>query len=95
MKTNDKLRALIDAFTDLADNTGCSERGTMESLLDVFEPEELVEVCLHTLAHEKDLAGRRVLVPAGPTQEALDRLAAHGMTVHRTDLEGNVTLRME
>ena len=36
------------------------------------EPEELVEVCLHTLAHEKDLAGRRVLVTAGPTQEALD-----------------------
>jgi phosphopantothenoylcysteine decarboxylase/phosphopantothenate--cysteine ligase len=36
------------------------------------EPEELVEVCLHTLAHEKDMAGKRVLVTAGPTREALD-----------------------
>ena len=36
------------------------------------EPEELLEVCLHAAAHEKDMAGRRVLVTAGPTQEALD-----------------------
>jgi phosphopantothenoylcysteine decarboxylase/phosphopantothenate--cysteine ligase len=36
------------------------------------EPEALVEVCLHTLAHEKDMAGKRVLVTAGPTQEAID-----------------------
>jgi phosphopantothenoylcysteine decarboxylase/phosphopantothenate--cysteine ligase len=36
------------------------------------EPEALVEVCLHTLAHEKDMVGKRVLVTAGPTQEALD-----------------------
>ena len=36
------------------------------------EPEELLEVCLHAIAHEKDLAGKRVLVTAGPTQEALD-----------------------
>ncbi len=36
------------------------------------EPEDLLEVCLHALAHEKDLCGKRVLVTAGPTQEALD-----------------------
>ena len=36
------------------------------------EPEQLVEVCLHALAHEKDMAGRRVLVTAGPTREAID-----------------------
>lgn len=36
------------------------------------EPEDLLEVCLHALAHEKDLAGKRVLVTAGPTQEAID-----------------------
>lgn len=36
------------------------------------EPEQLVEVCLHTLAHTKDMAGRRVLVTAGPTREAID-----------------------
>ena len=36
------------------------------------EPEELLEVCLHAAAREKDLLGRRVLVTAGPTREALD-----------------------
>ena len=36
------------------------------------EPEELVEVILHTLGHAKDLTGKRVLVTAGPTREALD-----------------------
>lgn len=36
------------------------------------EPEDLLQVILHALAHEKDLAGKRVLVTAGPTQERLD-----------------------
>lgn len=36
------------------------------------EPEQLVEVCLHALAHEKDMTGKRVLVTAGPTREAID-----------------------
>ena len=36
------------------------------------EPEELLELCLHAVAHEKDLQGRKVLVTAGPTREALD-----------------------
>ena len=36
------------------------------------EPEELLEVCLHAVAHDKDLAGKKILVTAGPTQEALD-----------------------
>ncbi len=36
------------------------------------EPEDLLEVCLHTIAHEKDMAGLSVLVTAGPTQEAID-----------------------
>ncbi len=36
------------------------------------EPEELLEVCLHAAAHKKDMAGKRVLVTAGPTREALD-----------------------
>ena len=35
-------------------------------------PESLLEVCLHTCAHEKDMAGMKVLVTAGPTREALD-----------------------
>lgn len=36
------------------------------------EPEVLLQVILHYLAHEKDMAGKKVLVTAGPTQEALD-----------------------
>ena len=36
------------------------------------EPEALLQVILHDLAHEKDMAGKKVLVTAGPTQEALD-----------------------
>ena len=36
------------------------------------EPERLLEVCLHALSHEKDMLGKRVLVTAGPTREALD-----------------------
>lgn len=36
------------------------------------EPEVLLQVILHDLAHEKDMVGKKVLVTAGPTQEALD-----------------------
>ncbi|MCD8367854.1 MAG: bifunctional phosphopantothenoylcysteine decarboxylase/phosphopantothenate--cysteine ligase CoaBC [Clostridiales bacterium] len=36
------------------------------------EPEELLQVCLHALSHEKDMVGKRVLVTAGPTQEDID-----------------------
>ena len=36
------------------------------------EPEDLVQYILRAIAMPKDLAGKRVLVTAGPTQEALD-----------------------
>ncbi len=36
------------------------------------EPETLLESVLHAAAHEKDLKGKKVLVTAGPTREALD-----------------------
>ncbi|MBR2539469.1 MAG: bifunctional phosphopantothenoylcysteine decarboxylase/phosphopantothenate--cysteine ligase CoaBC [Mogibacterium sp.] len=36
------------------------------------EPQDLVKHVIMELAHEKDLAGRKVLVTAGPTQEAID-----------------------
>lgn len=36
------------------------------------EPEVLLQAILHDLAHEKDMMGKKVLVTAGPTQEALD-----------------------
>lgn len=36
------------------------------------EPEVLLSYILRTIAHEKDLAGKNVLVTAGPTREAID-----------------------
>ena len=36
------------------------------------EQEALLQVILHELAHAKDMVGKKVLVTAGPTQEALD-----------------------
>ena len=36
------------------------------------EPEELLQHVIYELAHEKDMAGLKVLVTAGPTQEAID-----------------------
>jgi phosphopantothenoylcysteine decarboxylase/phosphopantothenate--cysteine ligase len=36
------------------------------------EPEVLLQHILHHIAHEKDLLGKRVLITAGPTQEAID-----------------------
>ena len=36
------------------------------------EPEDLLEAVDHAIAYEKDLSGVRILVTAGPTQEAVD-----------------------
>jgi phosphopantothenoylcysteine decarboxylase / phosphopantothenate---cysteine ligase len=36
------------------------------------EPEVLLDAILHVLAHKKDMVGLKVLVTAGPTQEAID-----------------------
>ena len=36
------------------------------------EPEVLFEYIVHEIAHKKDLTGKKILVTAGPTQEAID-----------------------
>ena len=36
------------------------------------EPEELLSYIMHEIAYKKDLAGKKVLVTAGPTTEAID-----------------------
>lgn len=36
------------------------------------EPDTLLAYILRTISHEKDMAGKKVLVTAGPTQEAID-----------------------
>lgn len=36
------------------------------------EPERLYQAIEHAISHEKDLAGKKILVTAGPTREAID-----------------------
>ncbi|MEG1858416.1 MAG: bifunctional phosphopantothenoylcysteine decarboxylase/phosphopantothenate--cysteine ligase CoaBC [Pseudoflavonifractor sp.] len=55
------------------------------------EPEDLVEVVLHALAPRRDMAGLRVLVTAGPTQEALDPVRY--LTNHSTGKMGYAVAR--
>ena len=44
MKKNDQIRAMINAYTELAESHSLSERSTMEALLDIFDPNELAEL---------------------------------------------------
>ncbi len=44
MKKNDQIRAMINAYTELAESQSLSERSTMEALLDIFDPNELAEL---------------------------------------------------
>ena len=55
------------------------------------EPEALVEAISMTIAREKDLAGVRVTVTAGPTQEALDPVRY--LTNHSTGKMGYAIAR--
>ena len=55
------------------------------------EPEDLLESVMHALVHEPDLTGLRVLVTAGPTQEALDPVRY--LTNHSTGTMGYAIAR--
>ena len=55
------------------------------------EPEQLLESVMHALVHEPDLTGLRVLVTAGPTQEALDPVRY--LTNHSTGTMGYAIAR--
>ena len=55
------------------------------------EPEDLLESVEHAVGHEKDMAGLRVLVTAGPTQEALDPVRY--LTNHSTGKMGYAIAR--
>ncbi len=55
------------------------------------EPEALLESVMHSLVHEKDMIGLRVLVTAGPTQEALDPVRY--LTNHSTGTMGYAIAR--
>lgn len=55
------------------------------------DPADLMEAVLHALSHEKDMAGLRVLVTAGPTREALDPVRF--LTNHSTGKMGYALAR--
>ena len=65
----DKLRAhgvkVIDPATGYL---ACGDTGAGK----MPEPEVLLSHIVHTIGHEKDFAGKRVLITAGPTREAID-----------------------
>lgn len=65
---------------------GTSGRGKMES------PEKIMEYVLRELAREKDWAGKRLLVTAGPTQEAIDPVRY--ITNHSSGRMGYAIARM-
>ena len=56
------------------------------------EPEDLVQYILKHLAMEKDLQGKKILVTAGPTQEALDPVRY--LTNHSTGKMGYAIAKM-
>lgn len=56
------------------------------------EPEELVQYILRRIAFPKDMVGKRVLVTAGPTQEALDPVRY--LTNHSTGKMGYAIAKM-
>ena len=56
------------------------------------EPEEILQYILRQLAFPHDLAGKKVLVTAGPTQEAIDPVRY--LTNHSTGKMGYAIARM-
>lgn len=56
------------------------------------EPEVLMEHVIYSIAREKDLAGKRVLVTAGPTQEPVDPVRY--LTNHSTGKMGYAIAKM-
>lgn len=57
-----------EVITPASGRLACGDTGTGK----LPEAEELLSYIVRELAFEKDLAGKRILVTAGPTQEAID-----------------------
>lgn len=70
--TQDNLQRLRDYGWEIIDpcsgRLACGDVGTGK----MAEPEMLLEAILQEAAYEKDMAGLKVLVTAGPTMEAID-----------------------
>lgn len=70
--TQDNLRLLahygMEVITPDSGRLACGDTGAGK----MPEPEHLLQYIYKCCAHEKDMAGKKVLVTAGPTQEAID-----------------------
>lgn len=90
--TQDNLKTLIHyGFQLIEPETGmlaCGDVGKGR----MAEPEELVDWLEQTVGYEKDFAGKKVLVTAGPTQEALDPVRY--ITNHSTGKMGYALAKM-
>lgn len=68
----DNIRKLVsygyEVITPASGYLACGDTGAGK----MPEPETLLEYILKEIAFEKDLSGKKVLVTAGPTQEAID-----------------------
>ena len=68
----DNLKKLEHYGFEMISPTGgrlaCGDTGTGK----MAEPEVILEYILHELAFEKDMQGKKVLITAGPTREAID-----------------------
>lgn len=65
----------------------CGDTGTGK----MPEPEELLSYIIRELAYEKDLTGKKILITAGPTQEAIDPVRV--ITNHSTGKMGYALAR--
>ena len=70
--TQDNIELLkhygMEVITPATGHLACGDNGAGK----MPEPEMLLDYILREIAKEKDLLGRKVLVTAGPTQEAID-----------------------
>lgn len=70
--TQDNIRLLqhygMEVITPTCGHLACGDNGAGK----MPEPETLFQYLCKAVAHEKDMAGMKVLVTAGPTQEAID-----------------------
>lgn len=70
--TQDNLKLLahygMEVITPDSGRLACGDTGAGK----MPEPEHLLQYIYKCCAHEKDMAGKKVLVTAGPTQEAID-----------------------
>lgn len=87
----DNLRTLrtcgYEIIEPASGRLACGDTGTGK----MPEPDELLSYLVKELAYEKDLSGRKVLVTAGPTQEAIDPVRV--ITNHSTGKMGYAIAR--